>query len=158
MVADEEGAAGVRRGGLSTSDDFLTCEGLSGGGVAAGGPVREVEDLPGRHLVPLGLAKDCRAKAPPRPGKALLVGDGRQQDWGDACRRRAAAGLGSGTCEAGVSGEGAAAAGEGTAGVRSGGFAVPTFGAFRTCEGLSGGGGGVGGLMILTPRVLLLSS
>ena len=37
MVADEEGAPGVRRGGLFTSDDFLTCEGLSGGGVAAAG-------------------------------------------------------------------------------------------------------------------------
>ena len=32
---------------------------------------------------------------------------------------------------------------------------MPTFGAFRTCEGLSGGGGGVGESMILTPRVLL---
>ena len=75
MVADEEGAAGVRRGGLFTSDDFLTCEGLSAGGVAAAGA--RMEDLLGRHPVPLGLAKDCRAKAPPRPGKALLVEKGR---------------------------------------------------------------------------------
>jgi hypothetical protein len=118
MVVDEEGATGVRRGGLFTSDDFLICEGLSGGGAAAAGE-----------------------------GTAGVRSGGFAVPTSGAFR----------TCE-GLSGGGAAAAGEGTAGVRSGGFAVPTSGAFRTCEGLPGGGGGVGESMILTPRALLLSS
>ena len=71
MVVDEEGAAGVRRGGLFTSDDFLICEGLSGGGAAAAGEGKW--RICCADIRCLGLAKDCRAEAPPRPGKALQV-------------------------------------------------------------------------------------
>ena len=69
MVADEEGAAGVRRGGLFTSDDFLTCEGLSGGGVPR---PAEKWRICWPTSVPLGLAKDCRGSAV-ATGKALLA-------------------------------------------------------------------------------------